>query len=510
MSRRTVDFGIDLGTTNSAIALLDGCEIKVLKNSHHSEITPSVVRIDEENKIIVGQNALSQLYADSENTCIAFKLLMGTRQVKSFARSGRIMKPEELSAEVLKDLKATVGLRMPSEPDVTTAVITVPCYFEMTQSQATLRAAKLAGIEFAPLLQEPIAASIAYGFLEKMPKGYWIVYDLGGGTFDVALLSARDGHLIVVDHDGDNYLGGTDFDWRIVEDIIYPALRQQYHLPDLARLSKYSLLNVVLKRAAEEAKIRLSQNEKTEILVEGTDNLKDQDGKLIQARIPCTRQQLNLVIEEDVDKSLRLFRNVLKNQKLSAADIEHLILVGGPTQIPYIRECLKNEFNIPVNCTIDPMNVVAKGAAIYAATQLLPVVKSQKDNFAISLELKYDPMTTALETGLGGKMILSGIRVLPAGVKVQIFNAAGDWQSGLLEIKNNTFFTMVLLQAHCVNTFVVRVFDEKGNLIPVEGETFSINQGMSVGARLWHGLLALNCMTDLFDRLLNKGVFFAG
>lgn len=506
MSRRTVDFGIDLGTTNSAIALLDGSAIKVLKNSLQSEITPSVVRIDEKNNIIVGQDALNQLYGDSENTCTAFKLLMGTRQAKTFARSGRVMKPEELSAQVLKDLKATVGLRMPAEPEVTAAVITVPCYFEMTQSQATLRAAKLAGIDFAPLLQEPIAASIAYGFLEKMPKGYWIVYDLGGGTFDVALLSARDGHLIVVDHDGDNYLGGTDFDWRIVEDIVYPALRQQYNLPDLARLSKYSLLNVVLRRAAEEAKIHLSQNEKTEIVVEGMDNLKDQDGTSIQARIALTRQQLNLVIEEDVEKSLRLFRNVLKNQKLSAADIEHLILVGGPTQIPYIRECLKNEFNIPVNCTIDPMNVVAKGAAIYAASQLLPVVKTQNKNLAIALELKYDPMTTALETGLGGKILSSEARALPTGVKIQIRNAAGDWQSDLLEIKNNTFFATVLLQANCVNTFVVRVFDDKGNSILVESDTFSINQGMSVGAPPLARSIGVELHDGSFDRLLNKGV----
>ncbi len=506
MSRRTVDFGIDLGTTNSAIALMERGEVKVLKNFKQSEITPSVVRIDEKGGIIVGQSAYSRLYVDNENTFSAFKLLMGTRQAKTFTRCGRVMRPEELSAEILKDLKATVRLRMPDEPDLLSAVITVPCYFEMTQSQATTAAAKLAGIEFSPLLQEPIAASIAYGFLEKMPKGYWIVYDLGGGTFDVALLSSQEGHLVVIDHGGDNYLGGTDFDWRIVEDIIYPVLSQEYDLPELGRSSHYGLLNAVLKYAAEEAKINLSQNDKTQIVIELMESLKDKQGKPITVRIPFNRQQLNLVIEEDVEKSIRLFRKVLESQKLSASDIGHLILVGGPTQTPYVRERLKAEFNIPINYAIDPMIVVAQGAAIYAASQLLPVVRTSKNNPSVTVELKYEPMTAAFEAGVGGKIFLPQTGVIPSGIKVQIRSKAGDWQSGMLETKNSTFFTMVLLRADRMNTFVVSLYDENGNQVPVDSDSFCIYQGMSVGAPPLARSIGVELSDGSFDRLLNKGV----
>lgn len=505
-NRRTVDFGIDLGTTNSSIAVMEHGEVRVLKNFKQNDITPSAVRIDESGHIIIGQNAYGRLFADSENTSSGFKLLMGTRQAKSFSRSGRLMRPEELSAEILKDLKATVRLRMPEEPELTAAVITVPCYFEMTQSQATTRAAHMAGIEFAPLLQEPIAASIAYGFMEKMPKGYWIVYDFGGGTFDVALLSSREGHLVVLDHDGDNFLGGNDFDWHIVEEIIYPALSAQYDLPQLGRTPTYGLLNAVLKSAAEEAKIALSQVEKTEIIVEPMENLRDGTGRAVSLRLPFDRRQLNLVIENDVDKSLRLFKQVLKNQKLSAPDIGHLILVGGPTQIPYVRERLKNEFNIPVNYGIDPMTVVARGAAIYASTQLLPAGHSGGDDGTVTLELKYEPMTTAKEAMVAGKIIASGSKQLPDGIKVQVISKKGDWQSGMVETKGQAFFLPVFLRENQINTFQVAIFDSEGQRIPFHGDTFSIHQGMSVGAPPLARSIGIELHDGSFDRLLARGV----
>lgn len=506
--RRTVDFGIDLGTTNSAIAVMDKGAVRILKSLDHAEIVPSVIRIDEQGRVITGKNAYGHLYSDPANTAASFKLLMGTQQNKTFPRSQRHLKPEELSAEVLRNLKATVREAMPDEPELTSAVITVPCYFEMTQSQATTKAAKLAGIDFAPLLQEPIAASIAYGFLEKMPKGYWIVYDLGGGTFDVALLSAKDGHLMVVDHGGDNYLGGNDFDWRIVEDVLYPVLRQEYDLPDLGRSPQYGLLNAFLKYAAEEAKINLSRVEISEIVIEGVENLKDRSGKVINIRVPLTRYQLNCVIADDIEKSFRICRSVLKNQNLSAADIGHLILVGGPTQIPYVRQRLNEEFNIPVDHFVDPMTVVAKGAAIYAASQLLPVSKTVKPvavgQKALTLELKYEPMTTSMQASVAGR--IAGWGDLPAGIKVQISSAAGDWQSEMIETKNNVFFASILLRENQINAFIVSVFDHNGKRMAVESDSFSIHQGMSVGAPPLARSIGVELYDGSFDRLLTKGV----
>lgn len=506
--RRTVDFGIDLGTTNSAIAVMDNGTVRILKNIDHHDITPSVIRIDEKGQVIVGQSAYDRLYSDPNNTAASFKLLMGTRQNKAFARSQRLLKPEELSAEVLRTLKATVRESMPDEPELTSAVITVPCYFEMTQSQATAKAAKLAGIDFAPLLQEPIAASIAYGFMEKMPKGYWIVYDFGGGTFDVALLSAQDGHLTVIDHGGDNYLGGNDFDWRIVEDIVYPVLRQEYDLPDLGRTPQYAPLNAFLKYAAEEAKVKLSKIEIAEIVVEGIESIKDKNGKTLKIRIPLTRRQLNVAIGDDIEKSFRIVRSVLKNQNLAADDIGHLILVGGPTNIPYVRERLKEEFQIPTDSFVDPMTVVAKGAAIYAASQLLPagkmlktVVASQK---SVTVELKYEPMTTSMDASVGGR--ISSEYPLSSGIKVQIQSTAGDWQSAMIETKNNSFFVSVRLQDNRINTYSISLFDHSGNKIPVDSNNFSIHQGMSVGAPPLARSIGIELHDGSFDRLLNKGV----
>src|SRR3989338_6431299 len=350
MSRRTIDFGIDLGTTNSEIAILEKGEVRVFKNNKREEFTPSSVRIDDKGTIFVGRKAYERLEDDPENTVAEFKRWMGTQQCKEFKSTRKTMSPEELSAEVLKDLKTTAKSNLHSEGEIDAAVITVPCNFEIVQCEATQRAAKLAGIKHAILLQEPIAASIAYGFLEKMPKGYWVVFDLGGGTFDVAIMAAKEGSLRVVDHCGDNYLGGKDFDWKIVEEIVYPALKKEYNLPGLGRSAEYMTLNAVLKHAAEEAKIELSAAESADIIIHSVrETLKDKNGKSIDISIPITRDQFNAIIEEYVEKSIQLFKKALQNQNLSPSDISQLILVGGPTQIPYLRNRLKNEFHIPTD-----------------------------------------------------------------------------------------------------------------------------------------------------------------
>lgn len=506
MARRTIDFGIDLGTTNSEIAYLEKGEVRVFKNYKREEFTPSVVRIDEKGTITVGRNAYKRLEDDPNNTVAEFKRWMGTQQEKDFKASGRKMSAEELSAEVLKDLKITAKANLPNEEDISAAVITVPCNFEIVQCEATQRAAKLAGIKHAPLLQEPIAASIAYGFLEKMPKGYWIVFDLGGGTFDVAIMSAKEGRLSVVDHCGDNYLGGKDFDWKIVEEIIHPVLRQEYNLPELGRTASYMALNAVLKNAAEEAKIELSTREQTDIVIHPLEIIKDKNGKVIDISVPIKREQFNVIIEEFVDKSIQLFKRTLRNQSLSPADINQLILVGGPTQIPYIRSRLKDEFKIPVDHRTDPLTVVAQGAAVFAASQLIPVEVFQRDYSKAYIELKYNPMTTETDTPVGGKIQASNeMGVLPENMKVQISSMNGDWQSGMIEVKNNTFFTKVTLREKRVNTFQIILLDNSGNKIPVDLDTFSINQGISVAEPPLIRSIGVELKDDSFSKHVLKG-----
>ena len=216
MARNTIDFGIDLGTTNSEIAVVDKGQVHVIRNGFRDEITPSAVRIDRKGSIIVGKLAFNQRVDDKENTHTQFKRLMGSQQILDFPNSGRHMKPEELSAEVLKSLRQDV-LREIGE-EMTASVITIPALFEIPQCDATRRAAESAGITCSPLLQEPIAAALAYGFQAESLDGFLLVYDLGGGTFDASLIRTVEGRLRVIDHAGDNFLGGKDFDdnfWTI-------------------------------------------------------------------------------------------------------------------------------------------------------------------------------------------------------------------------------------------------------------------------------------------------------
>ena len=506
MARRTIDFGIDLGTTNSEISCMENGEIRVLKNYKREEYTPSVVRIDEKGTIIVGRKAYERLIDDPDNTVGEFKRYMGTRQIKEFKLSGRKLTPDELSAEVLKDLKITAKANLSQDEEVQCAVITVPCNFEVVQCEATQRAAILAGIKYAPLLQEPIAASVAYGFLQKMPKGYWIVFDLGGGTFDVALMSAKEGRLSVVDHCGDNYLGGKDFDWKIVENIIHPVLKKEFDLPNLGRTEEYKVINAVLKSAAEEAKIELSVREQTNIVVHPLETIKDKSGKIIDISVCIKRNQFVSLIEEYVEKTIRLFGQVMKNQGLSSGDISQLILVGGPTQIPYVRSRLKDEFNINTDFKIDPITVVAQGAAVFAASQLIPDEFTKRDYSKVFVKLAYNPMTTEVDSSVGGRFSpAKNEEGLPEGMRVQIKSTSGDWESGMIEVKDNAFFTTVSLREHKVNTFNLALFDRSGSKIVVDPYSFSITQGISVAEPPLIRSIGVELEGNAFSKHVNKG-----
>jgi len=507
MKRNTIDFGIDLGTTNSEIACRDNGDVIVFKNYLQSEYTPSVVRIDKKGTVMVGRKAYERLLDDPDNTVGGFKRWMGTQQIKEFVLCNKKLKPEELSAEVLKDLKVTAKAKLSQDEEINCAVITVPCNFETVQCEATQRAATLAGIKYAPLLQEPIAASVAYGFLEKMPKGYWVVFDLGGGTFDVAIMSAKEGRLSVVDHCGDNYLGGKDFDWKIVENIIHPVLIKEYNLPNLGRSEEYRMLNAVLKSAAEEAKIELSVRDEASIIVHPREIIKDRDEKVIDIVIPIKRNQFESLIEKYIEKAIQLFEQVLKNQGLSPNDIDQLILVGGSTQIPYLHSRLNDKFNIPIDHKIDPITVVAKGAAIFAAAQFVPDELIKRNYSKAFIKLAYSPMTTEIDAAVGGKIFSSKENeTLPENIHVQIISTSGDWDSGLIEIKGNAFFTNVTLREKNVNTFKLSLFDKFGNKIPIEPDSFTITQGMSVAEPPLIRSIGVELEDGSFSKHLSKGI----
>lgn len=481
MARRTVDFGIDLGTTNSEIACFEQGRMRVFKNYLQEEYIPSVVHVDASGALTVGRNAYDLAIRDPENTVSEFKRFMGQEHKVVFKDSEKCFTPEELSAEVLKELKAAVKDSLPEEDPLRAAVITVPANFELVQCAATQQATRLAGIEHSPLLQEPIAASVAYGFLEQLPKGYWMVYDLGGGTFDVALMSVRDGQLTVVDHSGDNDLGGKDVDWSVVERIIYPALQNQYNLPDLSRGNKrYRDLEAHAKHFAEQAKIALSRRESVTIPLH-PERSRDADGREITLSIPFGRSGLEKILEPYVERTLRLCREVLKRQQLSKGGIESILLVGGPTWTPYVRERLKSEFNVRLESRVDPLTVVAQGAAVFAARQILPEEFVQRPRDRVYIRLEYKPLTGQIKAPVGGKLEWPDGNGASNSITVQIRREDGEWQSGRIEVKDGTFFIQVALQEGRANAFSISVADGLGNNIACSPESFTITHGLTIG-----------------------------
>lgn len=222
MKRTTIDFGIDLGTTNSAVAVLNDKNVEIIKNNEGEVLTPSVVWINKKENLYVGKRAKNHIELDPENTYAEFKLQMGTDTIFDFKDSGKSFRAEDLSAEILKSLKADVKHMLGEE--INAVVITVPAAFELPQIEATNKAAELAGFTNSPLLQEPIAAALAYGFQSKSDKVFWLVYDFGGGTFDAAVMQVKEGEITVVNHMGDNHLGGKLIDWEVVDKIFTPEL----------------------------------------------------------------------------------------------------------------------------------------------------------------------------------------------------------------------------------------------------------------------------------------------
>ena len=368
MARTTIDYGIDLGTTNSTVALLAGTTPEVIPNKDGSSITPSAIWFDKRGKMYVGREARAHHIDDEQNAAVEFKLRMGQQWQKAFQRNGRKMLPEEMSAEILKSLKTDV--HMSKGEDLTAAVITVPAAFELPQCEATRRAAELAGFVLSPLLQEPVAAALAYGFQSAANKVFWFVYDFGGGTFDAAVIQVRDGVIQVVNHAGDNYLGGKNIDWDIVEKLLIPNLKREHKLasfPDNrdTRDQRWKSALARLKYHAEEAKIQVSRTQQpVEIWIEGL--CQDDRGEAIDFAYELQLAEMQRVTEPWITQSIDLCKKALQEKGLSGRDIEKVILVGGSSLFPWLQERVARELGTKLDLSVDPITVVARGAAVFA------------------------------------------------------------------------------------------------------------------------------------------------
>lgn len=480
----TIDFGIDLGTTNSSIACCRGGEVRIFQNNELMNVTPSVVYVAKSGRMLVGRRAYDIWIQDSENTQAEFKRWMGLSDRLSFPGSGRSMSAEELSAEVLKALRADAQRQTTELVDA--AVITVPAAFGSLQCEATARAAKLAGFEQAPLLQEPVAAAIAYGASPSSRNQRWMVFDFGGGTLDIAIVSTRNGRLAVLDHQGDNRLGGKDLDRVIAESFFLRVLAQSFALPDSRTdFVAYDRLFRRLLRHAEHAKIGLSSA--TEVPVDLFDLGDDLGGKAIEATITIRRDEMEAKVASVIDRCLDLARRALEGARLSGADLDRVLLVGGPTQMPVVRQALESELSAKLDCSLDPMTVVAYGASLFAATLEktvgadIPVPAAPKSAAAakaVAIKLSHERASGTPQSPVAG--------VVPpkCGIKeIRIDADGGFWTSGWLTPVNGAFqIDVMLLDRKPMTRFTIVARDAAGRPVATDPAQFSINYMLPMAA----------------------------
>lgn len=514
-----IQIGIDLGTTNSSVVINNNGNIEIVKKPWGVEYTASIFGFDKAKNKVVWQKAYENYYKDASEDEIKnykpeVKRLMGTSEKFHFERGDIDMGPEEISAEILKSLKEDI-LRKYSDFNTVAAVITVPAAFSVLQSEATKRAGNLAGFKHVVLLQEPIAAAIAYGFTNTKNEN-WLIYDFGGGTFDVALIASKERALSVLGHNGDNFLGGKNFDLEIVDKVIVPKIMEKFSVKNFNRSNeKYRSAFSQLKFFAETAKIELSDYDKTSIVIENIGM--DDEGKEIFLTMNFSRKEFEDLIKPMVDRTIELSKATLKEAGIKNSSVAKVVLVGGPTQIPYIRERIEHDLKITVDSSVDPLTVVAKGACIFGISQKIPkelmeIGEKKANEGILSINLNYESLTSDTEETISG--VIENLKDAEEEFYIQIQSDSGFYNGTKIKLKSGKFFETVAVEPNKQNVYWLYLFDTQGNSVPIDPDSFIITHGLSVsGAPLPHSVSIIvaqkdytrNVAMNICERVFDKG-----
>lgn len=471
--------GIDLGTTNSAICSYDGSETRIWRSPEQNDVTPSAIYIDRRGNKYVGKRAYDSAPHSPGNAAMLFKRLMGTSTPVQLSAVNLTKTPEECSAEILKVLFGYLPEEIRNNPDTGT-VITVPAAFNQMQKDATMQAAGMAGLGNVALMQEPVAAVMSVMRI-RSTDGMFLIYDLGGGTLDIAIAESIGRRVNLLAHGGIAMCGGRDFDRTLVDNIIRPWLLENFDLPeDFAVNPNFRSLVRLAAWAAERAKIELSAREDTVISLSETEaRIRDLAGNEIYLDIPLQRHTYDKFIADRVDESIAAARETLNKAGLSPHDLERIVFIGGPTNYKPLRDKVAFELGIPGNTDVNPMTAVAEGASLFAESiDWRSKNRSRKNNRgkitsggSLGLSFNYLARTPEAKT----KIALQLAGKTPEGAEFQIDSMDTGWTSGRLPLKQGAALDVALPQTG-ENLFKVFVFDAAGSPVSLEQDKIAITR----------------------------------
>ena len=374
-----MNLGIDLGTSNSAVVGVDDSGLRLFKTDDGKDVLASAIYFDRRGHMTIGTRAQAQAELSPDNVAQGFKRLMGTSSAIELEGANKSLTPEEASSEIIRQLLRQVEAETGSN-EFAGAIITIPAAFDQMQSEATIRAAHAAGLSKVGLLQEPVAAAMAALEGATRRDGRFLIYDLGGGTFDLALVEASGGAVNVIAHEGIKMLGGRDFDRTIIDSVVRPWLAENFQLPENpSRDSRFKRLFAVVRMKAEVAKIELSTRETAVIYLSEDDaRAQDLEGNDVYVEVEISRLRYEELIKDRILETVEISRKMLRENGLSNDDIDRIVFIGGPSKTPVIRDLVSRELGIPADHKTDPMTAVARGAAIFSESRDWSVEKGQR------------------------------------------------------------------------------------------------------------------------------------